>query len=228
MQQREQEQRRRVRFTPLAIGLGVLSSAMLGLGATGTFSAFTASIQNTSDTAAAASLIMQETDGSGTTTNACKSTDNNTLNSSTCATFDKYGGTGTPLTPGGSNVTSVRIYDTGSMDPVAFTLTPAACTPSAGTSSTGGTGNICNTLTVTLTCTMSTAGATAITVYNAQTPSAIATAGAKDLRALGCLPTKNSGAYATMQFTVSLPTGADNTVQGQTASQRLTWQFLSS
>jgi hypothetical protein len=221
---REHKRARRLRFTPLAIGLGVLSSATLGLGATGTFSAFTATIQNTTDTAAAASILMQETDAVGTTTTACKSTDNNTGNSSTCATFDKYGGAATPLTPGGAHVTTVRIYDTGSMDPSAFTLGPGACTSSGGT--TGATGNICSTLTLTLTCTLSTAGASAISVYSGATLTSIGST-TKDLKALGCLPTKNSGTYASLQFTVSLPTGADNTVQGQMASQPLTWQFTS-
>lgn len=165
---------------------------------------------------------MQETDSSGTTSTACKSTDNNTGNSSMCATFDKYGGA--TLVPGATSTgRTVRIYDTGTVDPAAFVLKPGACTVTGGIA--GASGNICGLLTVTAFCTMSNAPTNVISIYDgSQTLSSIANT-TKDLRALGCLP-KTSGTYATMQFAVSLPSGADNTVQGQTASQPLTWQFI--
>lgn len=218
----EDKSARRVRFTPLALGLGLLCSAVLGLGATGTFSAFTATVTNDTNTAGAGTLVMKETDSSGTTATGCTSTDG-TANSSTCSAYNKYGGAA--LLPGATSpTTTVRISNTGTTDATAFTLTPGTCTKTGGI--TGATGNICSSLKLTLVCTPFTGGVagTAYTAYNLQTLTAIAAA-AKDLRTPGCLPPKGGVNSVSMAFSVTLDANADNTVQGQTASQPLVWQF---
>lgn len=214
----------RRRLTPFAILVGLSGSAVLGLGVTGTFSALTATVINSTNTAGTGSIVLTETDSTGSG-NVCAST-SGTDNSYTCVTNNKYGGN-LSMTPGQTVPTTVRIYSTGSMTPASFNLTPGAC---ALTNPNSNTGNICDSLKVSLTCTPYAAGSagTAVTVYSAQTLTQINTTGVKDLSA--CKPatsTAGSTTYAKLDFSIQLDTAAGNSVQNQRVTQPLTWQFSS-
>lgn len=215
--------RRRVRFAPMAIAIGVLSAAALGFSTTGTFAAFTATINNSANTASTGALNMKETDSTGTGT-ICQTASSST-NLVTCATINKYGGTGsTALTPGATaGATTVRIYDTGSLAPATFTLLPGTCTPSGG-----GGGDLCGQLKLAVTCQVNGTG-TSYTVSSGSTLTALATAGSINIgtAAANCVPQASSANYVTFSFVVSMANGSDNTMQGVTASQPLTWQFTS-
>ena len=212
--------RRRLRAAPLPVLTGLVASAILGLGATGTLSAFTASITNSSNTAATGSLVMKETDSSGST--ICLSSSGTNNSNTSCGTIDKYGGTGTGLTPGGTpNITTIRMYNTGTSAVNAFQLAPGTCTKSGS-----GTGDLCGQLQLTLTCAPVTGGTagTAVTLYNAVALNALTT---KDIKAASatCVPPTSSSDYTRFVFTVQLSSGADNTVQAQTVSQPLVWTY---
>jgi hypothetical protein len=193
---------------PLVLA-GSVSSLVLALGMSPTFSAFTASIQNSTNSAATGTLVMQETGTAGT----CLSTDGAkglSENTATCATINKYGGTTALLTPGGAaNVTTVTIKNVGTVPATTFSLTPGACTQTTPTTTTGSATDLCAKLHVKIT-----TGAT--TVYDG---SADAFKTAQTLTALA------AGASASYTFTVSLDSTADNTYQGLQASQPLTWTF---
>jgi hypothetical protein len=62
----------RLRFAPPVVASALLSTAVLGLSATGTLSAFTAGIQN-QDSVSTGAIAMKETDASGTAATACSS-----------------------------------------------------------------------------------------------------------------------------------------------------------
>lgn len=193
---------------PLVLAGGV-SSLVLALGMSPTFSAFTASIQNDVNSAATGTLMMQETSGGVT----CRSTDGtNGLsgNSATCATINKYGGTDALLTPGGApNVTTVTIANTGTVAATGFSLTPGTCTQSALSTPVGNATDLCAKLHVKITTdgtTVYDGSASALTTAIALTPLA-------------------GGASAGYTFAVSLDSSADNTYQGLQASQPLTWTF---
>lgn len=192
---------------PLVLAGGV-SSLVLALGMSPTFSAFTASIQNSVNTTASGTLIMQETSGGLT----CKSTDGAAIstNAATCSTINKYGGTGTLLTPGGAaNTTTVTIANTGTVAASSFTLTPGACTQSALSTPVGTATDLCAKLHVKIT-----TGGT--TVYEGS---------ASALTAVQSLTPLAAGGSASYTFAVSLDSSADNTYQGLQASQPLTWAF---
>jgi hypothetical protein len=211
----------RRRLAPFAIAASVVASATLGLSATGTLSAFTASITNTTNTASAGSLIMQETDGAGATT--CLSTSGTNNSFTTCSTINKYGGVTNQLVPGGApNVTTVRLYNTGTTAVNAFTLAPGTCTKS-GT----GTGDLCGQALLTLTCAPVTGGTvgTAVTLYTGVALNALGAS--KDIKAASstCVPPTSSTNYVQFTFSVQLSSAADNTVQAQTVSQPLVWTY---
>ncbi|MFD1722318.1 hypothetical protein [Amnibacterium endophyticum] len=211
----------RKRFAPLAIAASLVASTTLGLSATGTLSAFTASITNSNNTAATGSLIMQETDSAGTT--SCLSTSGTGNAYTSCSTINKYGGTTNQLTPGGApNVTTVRLYNTGTTAVNGFTLAPGTCTKSGS-----GTGDLCGQLQLTLTCAPVTGGTagTAVTLYNAVALNALGAS--KDIKAASatCVPPTSSTDYVRFTFSVQLSSSADNTVQAQSVSQPLVWTY---
>lgn len=202
----ESTSKRRISL-PLVVAGGV-SSLVLALGMSPTFSAFTASIQNIANTAGSGALIMQESAGNA----ICKSTDGeNGLsgNAATCSTINKYGGVGTLLTPGGApNVTTVTISNTGTVAASMFSLTPGQCTQSALGAPAGTATDLCAKLHVKIT-----TGST--TVYDGS-------ASAMTALSLAPLASNQSADYT---FAVSLDSSADNSYQGLQASQPLTWAF---
>lgn len=224
----------RRRLTPVALAAGLIGSAILGFGATGTFSALTATVTNTNDTAGTGTIVMQETDGNSTQTGSCRS-DSGSGNSTTCAAFNKYGGS-TSLLPGsGTSTSTIRIFNVGTLPARQFTITPLTCSVPAANNPAGTTGNICDYLTLTLTCTVTSAGssAAAVQVYDgtksAASLSKIAANGALDLRtAKACTPPPGpagGNSYTTFNFSVTLDSSAGNDIQGQTATQQIQWQF---
>lgn len=213
---------RRPRFSRVALVAGVAATGALALATTGTLSAFTAQIQNTVNTAATGSLVMEET-GPGPVT--CTSTDSgagNTGNSintnvATCATINKYGGS-TTLVPGGAGTTTtVTLRNTGTVPANTFSLAYGACAASNGSSTNpSGSGNLCTVLNVAV----STGTAPGAAVAAA---SGTATSLANKTIQLGAPVAP--GASVTVNFTVSLPGTADNTFQNRAASQPITWTF---
>lgn len=205
---------KRRRFALPLIIAGAVASLVLALGVSPTVAAFTASIQNSTNTAGTGYLSMQEVSGA----NTCNSTDGGSIstNSATCATINKYGGTAAPLAPGGTQSTTVTIKNTGSITANAFTLTPSACTQSNLGSPNGTATDLCSQITLKIT-----SGAT--TVYNGTL--AAFSAPVNLVSVLG--GTVAPGATTSFTFQVTLASTAGNTYQGLQVSQPLTWSFSS-
>ena len=211
------------RVAPAVLAAALLSSSILVASVTGTLSAFTASIENSTNTATSGSLVMKETNSSGSV--VCLSTDANSTNTATCGTIDKYGGTGTALSPGASSTpTIVKIANLGATAVSAFTLTPGACTSSRASMSIAATsGNLCGALKLTVTCTL---GGTTATVVNAIALNAMAASyDVKQLSSGACVPAAAEASTASFSFTLTMDGSANASVQNQVVSQPLTWTF---
>jgi len=195
---------------PLVLAGGV-SSLVLALGMSPTFSAFTASITNSLNTANAGTLIMSET-GNGKT---CLSTDGPgnsvALNTASCATINKYGGLSS-MKPGDSITTTVVIANTGTVDAVTFGLTPETCVSTGGGT---GAGDLCKQLKVTMT-------QDGTTVFSDVAPKDLVATGFTTVKA-----TKDTSIAITVSFPSTGSNVTDNTFQGTQASQPLTWTFQS-
>src|SRR5689334_774974 len=90
---------RRRRLAPL-VWLGSAAAAtVVALGVSGTLSGFTASIDNTNNSAATGTLLMSETDGTATCYSNGSAAGVPDTNAGTCATINKFGGS-TAMTPG--------------------------------------------------------------------------------------------------------------------------------
>ncbi|MBM7773094.1 hypothetical protein JOD54_003298 [Actinokineospora baliensis] len=206
---RAARRRARDRRTALIVVLGgLIGTTLLTLSLTGTLSAFTAAITNTTDTVSTGSLIMQETDGSNTCTSNSSST-----NSANCATINKY--TGNTLLPGGSATKTVTLSNQGTITPATFTLTPGTCSQSGSVSGITPASDFCAQVTLKI---YTAATATGPTIYNGLL-SAFTTP-----LSLTALAPAGSQPYT---FVVSLPSGLGNSYMGLTASQALTWTFSS-
>jgi len=210
--QSPQRRPRRRAALPALIAGGV-SSILLAFSMTPTFSAVTAQIVNSVDTAGTGSLTMQESDGTST----CNSTDSGSIstNSATCSSINKYGGK-LDMTPGSSVTTNITIKDTGTVAATSFTLLGGACAQSAN-GSTGGTAtDLCAKYNIVIK-----SGST--TVY---TGTAAALDG-KTLDLLALLGKSSVAAGETVPFaiTATLDSSAGNAYQGLKISQPLTWTF---
>ncbi|WP_026425966.1 hypothetical protein [Actinokineospora inagensis] len=192
----------------LVLAGGLVGTTLLALALTGTLSAFTAAITNTTDTVSTGSLIMQESDGSNTCTSNSSST-----NSANCATINKY--SGSTLLPGGSATKTVTLTNNGTITPATFTLTPGSCSQSGSVSGITPASDFCAQVTLKL---YAAATATGSPIYNGAL-SAFTTP--LSLTALG--PSSNQP----YTFVVSLPSSLGNSYMGLTASQALTWTFSS-
>ena len=201
------------RFTPGAIIAGILGTLAIALSLGASLSAYTATILNNNNTAASGTLAITETRGAAT----CNSYDA----TATCSTINKYGGTATPLVPGGSQTVTVNFANTGTVAVGSSNLTPAACVastvpgPGATTPTTPNTsaGNLCSVVN--------------IAVYKASTATgtALYNGPASGFTAVVNTGTLAAGANQDYTFVVSLPAGATTAVQGQSISQNLTWNF---
>ncbi|GAA1843717.1 hypothetical protein ACFFOM_03950 [Microlunatus capsulatus] len=209
----------RRRLTLVALLTGVLGVVVLALSMNSSLAAFTASITNSVNTAAAGTVIMEEKNAAGTTT--CLSTDgsgnNVTNNAATCATINKYGGS-TTMVPGQTVSTTVTIKNVGTAPAASFTLAPGTCTQSGAV--TGSATDLCAKLGVVIT---QTVGATTTTISPASSTLTTLAAGG----ALTLTSPVAAGASATFTFAVTLASAAGNTYQGLAASQPLVWTFTS-
>ncbi|WP_285503109.1 hypothetical protein [Actinokineospora sp. NBRC 105648] len=204
----ETGRRKNRRFAALAIVGGVVGSTLLTLSLTGTLSAFTAAITNTTDTVTTGSLVLRETDG----TNTCISTSSAT-NSANCATINKY--TGTTLVPGGTATKTVTLANDGTVTPATFTLTPGTCTQSGSVSGITPATDFCTQINLKI---YAAATATGTPIYNGSLSGFTA--------ALPLTPLAPAATQA-YTFVVSVPSSLGNTYMGLTASQPLTWTFSS-
>jgi hypothetical protein len=212
--------RRTSRPTWWALGSSAVAAIALSLGVNGTLSSWTSAVitNDTNTVATASAVILREVGPSAT----CFSSSGAT-NSYTCSTVNKYGGTSSPLSPGGSQVTDVVFSNVGSAAASTFVLTTDTCsqTPTAG-SGTPAAANVCTNgdLTVAISCSngssYSAGSAWADLVSAAGAPGSIA-------GTLTHTATLAAGASWTCRFTVALSASASVLDQGITASQALTW-----
>lgn len=183
---------------------GLVASVALALATSGTMSAYTASISNTTNTASTVSIEM--TQGPDATTVACRSTATATT---TCST-DLYAGSG--LRPGDTTRgTSTVIKNTGGAAASAFSLAPGVCNGTVSTSN-----SICYWLLVTVTWTTPSGTTTVISKQNA---------GAIGGKSFAISPAPAAGQSGTATVTVSLDPAAPNDSQAQTMNQSLVWTF---
>ena len=209
----------RRRLSLVAVLTGLVGVAILALSMTSSLAAFTASITNSVNTAAAGTVIMQEQNSAGTTT--CTSTDgtgnNVTTNTSTCSTINKYGGS-TTMVPGQTVSTTVTIKNTGTASVASFTLAPGSCTQSGNV--TGSATDLCTKMGIAITQTV--AGNTTTITPASSTLTSLASGGT-----LALTSPVAAGTTITYTFAVTLASSAGNTYQGLSASQPLVWTFTS-
>ncbi|TNM39487.1 hypothetical protein FHP29_11370 [Nocardioides albidus] len=222
---RRRADRRRLRPGPrgLVLGACAVAATLMVLSVNGTLSDWTSAIlsNDTNTVASTTAVILQEVGPDGTASHSsqtCRSSDG-VANTSTCTTINKYGGTSTPLAPGGSQVADVVFTNLGAANGSSFVLTPGTCTssPSTGTPTPN---NLCTTdLTVAVSCsngsTYAPGSAWTDLVYPAGAASSIPTL----THAAGLA----AGASATCRFTVALPANASVLDQGVTVSHPLSW-----
>jgi hypothetical protein len=200
---------------------GGIAAVVLTLGVNGTLSSWTQAIitNDTNNVATAGAPILKEASGATTCLSSASAT-----NSSTCSTINKYGGTGSPLTPGTSQTVDVTFTDVGAIAGSTFVLSPAACSqnPTAGSGSPAA-NNVCTNgdLSVAVSCsggvTYVAGSAWTDLVSTAVTPATFA--GTTYTHAAGLA----AGASATCRFTVALTAGAGVLSQGITVSQAMSW-----
>lgn len=212
----------RLRRPPLLWTAGAVAAVVLVLGTDGTLSAWTSAVlSNGTNTAATAqAVILKETLGATT----CASSDAPAANSFSCTTINTYGGTATPLSPGGSQTVDVTFSDVGASAATTFVVTPGTCSqsPTAGSGSPA-VANVCTNgeLTVALSCspgsTYASGSAWSDLAYAAGAPPTAAkthTATGSEL---------NAGASWTCRTTVALSGSASVLDQGVTVTQPITW-----
>jgi len=206
-------------------GASGISAMVLGLGVSGTLSSWTSAVvvNDTNTTGTAKAVILQESSGA----NTCMSSDGaqTTVNSYSCSTINKYGGTTTLLAPGGAPVvTTVTFKNNGSANGTGFSLAPGACsqTPTAGSGTPAAT-NLCTSgdLRVAISCS---AGSTYVAgsawtdlVYPSAAPPTVTKTHTPAFAEL------NPNATWTCQVSVSLQASAPIAAQGIIVSQPLTW-----
>ena len=203
---------------PLVLAGGV-SSLVLALGMSPTFSAFTASIVNNANNAATGTLTMQESTVGGTVV-TCESG----LGTADCST-NKYGGSTTmvPGTAGAGAVSSiVTITNKGSMAANAFSMAFGDCTKTnvGGTTTTG---DLCGKMQVEVK-----AGSKVITPLNSTAFSLKNTS--IDVLAIATLPPIAKDGTTVFTIKVWLPTASpatDNDMQGLQISQPITFTYQS-
>src|SRR3954452_20506330 len=202
-------------------GGGAVAALLLVLSTSGTLSSWTAAVltKDTNTVATASAVILKEV---GPTAATCLSS-SGVGNSFTCSTINKYGGTSSPLSPGGNQVTDVVFTNVGASAASSFVLGTGSCsqTPTAGSGSPAA-ANVCTNgdLTVAISCSngasYSAGSAWSDLVQTAVAPSSIPAT-------LTHTATLASGASFTCRFTVALGAAAGVLDQGITASQALAW-----
>ena len=217
---RAEEKASRPRTSLLWVG-GAIAAAVLVLAVNGTLSAWTSAVltNDTNTVATVSAVILKEVGPSAAT---CLSS-SGLNNSFTCSTVNKYGGTTTPLSPGGNQTVDVVFTNAGASPASSFVLTTGACSqsPIAG-SGTPPVANVCTNadLTVAISCsngaTYAAGSAWTDLVQTAAAPSSIPAT-------LTHTATMAAAAQFTCRFTVVLGGSASVLDQGVTVSQPLTW-----
>jgi hypothetical protein len=202
----------RRRRTGVLWASGAIAGAILLLAVNGTLSSWTTAIIDNSgnDVASKGAVALVETDG----THTCD-TGTSATNQVTCATINKYGGTGVPLDPDGTNSQSVTVNlkNTGTVSGT-LALSSDACVSTAAPASTGAdpAGHpVCNVVTVEVACTAP------ATLDTTGTPAALNTFGG------GPVGTLAPGDATNCTFTLTLPSGTPSSYASQVASQALHW-----
>ncbi|SEE10016.1 hypothetical protein [Ruania alba] len=214
MSQPEKTRARRPGVGIPALIAGALGSIVLALGFTPTLAAFTASIQNTVDTAGAGTLTMQETDSTGDI--VCNSTDGGgvSTNSATCSTINKYGGD-LAMAPGETVSTDITISNTGTVPAASFSLTPGTCTQSTNGDANGDATDLCAQMALTVTSGGTTIYDGSLADFDTQL----------DLLTLLGDTEVAAGTDVPFTFAVTLDSTADNSYAGLQVSQPITWTF---
>jgi hypothetical protein len=224
---------RRRRFSPLLWTTSLGAIAILALGIAGTLSQFTASITNTNnnvETAGPESFGFSESlivDGQPQTPACATASAGDSVN---CDTINKNGEVGdpaTPLAPGQTRNTAVRLLNTAVPTGLSgdLTLTVESCTqvPAVGTPNPANNdiaaGDLCGAAQVTVSC--STVPAT--TPFDVGPVSLTALASGSPYTVAAAIP---PGGYADCTFTTTLPATATAVdLQGIVTSQPMTWTF---
>lgn len=200
---------RRRRFAPVIFAGSLGAFVLLALGVGGTLSGFTASINNSTNTAGSGTLVMEEDQGATT----CLSSSGaiSAANAGTCAGINKLGGS-TTMVPGTPVVVTLTIKNDGSAPANTFTLTPSACTQSNNGALNGSATDFCAKLDVSI--------MSGVTTIFSGTAAGLATGGAITLPG----PVA-AGASVPFTFTTTLDASATNAYQGLAASEPLLWSF---
>lgn len=202
---------------------GALAAGLLTLGVTGTLSSWTSAILGNDDNEAdsAGAVVLEEAGPGGATCTTASSA----TNTATCSTINKYGGTATPLMPGGSRTVDVTFTNLGAANGTTFALAPGTCSqsPAAGSGTPTAT-NLCTSaseLTVALGCSPGASYAAGSAWSDLAYAASVAPTATKTHTATGA--ELNAGAQWTCRFTVALNAAAAVASQNITVSQPLTW-----
>jgi hypothetical protein len=203
------------RSMSLVFSAGV-SSLVLALGMTPTFGAFTASISGDVNNAGTGTIVMQETDSSGTIT--CLSTDGGGvwLNAASCSTMNRYGGD-LGMRPGDSAVVVTYIRNIGTITASSFSLTPGVCVQSATGTLSGSATDFCSKLAVSIT--------SGLTAIFSGTAAALGGVGTIDVLSRLGLAGVEAGQQTPLTVTTTMDPTVDNSYQGLRVSQPVTWTF---
>ena len=196
---------------------GAAASVLVALSISPTLAGFTASIDNSGDTAGLGSLSMQETNAVGNVT--CNSTDGGSIstNSATCSTVNLYGGLAS-MAPGQTVTTTITVTNTGSVPANAFTLTPGACVQSNNGTPNGTATDLCDQAALAVTY-----GPNQTSIYSGPLDKFIA----RDLLKLMVMPEVAPNTPLSFTFALTMPSSLGNTYSGLQVSQPLTWTFNS-
>lgn len=200
---------------PLVLNAGV-SSLVLALGMSPTFSAFTASISGDANSAGTGTIVMKETDSSGAIT--CLSTDGGGvgLNTASCSSINRYGGN-LGMRPGESDVVVTNIQDVGTVAASSFSLTLGACVQSMTGASSGSATDLCSKIAVSIV-----SGAS--TIFSG-TAAALGGIGTIDLLSQLGLAKVRPGPQIPFTVTTTMDASVGNSYQGLNVSQPMTWTF---
>lgn len=208
--------RRRGFAIPVIIA-GALSSVLLAFSMTPTFSALSAEITNSINTAGTGTLVMQETGPNSSGNTVTCTTDGG--GTATCASINKFGA-GMAMKPGATVSIPITIKNAGSLPASTFTVKANPCEDQVQTTATvSGTGtNLCDLYSVKIV----KSGTPATTVQDTITLTNFNTATATTPVSIGAVA---AGASVDLTLTVTLSTSASAANQGRYVSQPIIWTF---
>lgn len=204
------------RISPRLVLSGAVSSLVLALGLTPTLGAFTASISTAVNSAGSGTIVMQETDSTGSV--VCLSTDGGGVwsNDATCSSINRYGGN-VGMHPGDSSVVVAGIKNVGTAPAASFSLTPGLCVQSVAGPVSGSATDFCSKIFVSIV-----SGST--TIFSG-TAASLGGGGTIDLLARLGLVRFPAGLQVPFTVTTSIDPAAGNSYQGLKVSQTMTWTF---